>query len=69
MKSINEYIHAILALLIVVLSFAYFFVSLFFPVNHNDQILIAIIALCSAVTGYFYGATTRSKRAEQIKKP
>lgn len=67
MKYVSEYIKPILALIIVLLGFTYYFVNLFNHTNPNDQILIAIVSLTSSVTAYYFGASTgTSKKDETI---
>lgn len=60
MKAFFDNIKPMLALLIVVLSFTYFFVSLFKTDTVDPQVIIAIVGMVSAATAYYYGATTSS---------
>jgi hypothetical protein len=69
MKTISDNIKPILALLIVVLSFTYFFAILIIDKKVDPQVSIAIVALSSAATGYYFGSTTgSSKKDETISK-
>ncbi|RWW91875.1 hypothetical protein [Flavobacterium cerinum] len=65
MKKISENIKPILALVIVLLGFTYYFVNLFNHTNPNDQILIAIVSLTSSVVAYYFGASTGNTKKDE----
>lgn len=64
MKNISDHIKAILALIIIVGSFTYFFLDRFSETKGDDQIIIAIVGMCSGVIGYFYGSTNSSSKKD-----
>lgn len=69
MKTISNNIKPILALIIVVLGFTYYFVNLFNHTKPNDQILIAIVSLTGNAVGYYFNASNgNSKKDETIQK-
>lgn len=57
MKQVTDNIKPILALLIIILGFTYYFVNLFNNTKPNDQILIAIVALTGQVVAYYFHTT------------
>lgn len=65
MKYISDHIKSILALVIVLSGLAYFFVDRFVDGSGNDQIVIAIVAMVSSVTGYYYGTTSGSSKKDE----
>jgi len=56
----KENIKPILAFTIVILGFAYFFLTTFTGVKPNDQILIAIVGTMGLATGYYFGNSSGS---------
>lgn len=64
MKWITDHIKPILALVIVMLGFTYYFVNLFQHTKPNDQILIAIVSLTSSVVSYYFGASTGTSKKD-----
>lgn len=66
MKQISEHIKPILALIIIVLSFTYFFAILIIQEQVNDQVLIAIVSMVTGAIGYYYGSTTGSSRKDEV---
>lgn len=69
MKQISNHIKPVIALMIVVLSFAYFFINMFNHTKPNDQILIAVVGMCGTVIGYYFGTSTgNSKKDETIQE-
>lgn len=69
MKTIAENIKPILALLIVMLGFAYFFVCFFSERKPDPQIIIAIVSLIGSTTAYYFGSSTgNQKKDETIQK-
>lgn len=68
MKTIRENIKSILAIMIVSLSFIYFFTILFVDGKSDPQIIIAIVAMVGASTGYYFGSSsTGNKTNESLK--
>jgi len=66
MKLIDN-IKPILALLIILLSFTYFFSALIIEKKVNLQILIAIVGMTSGAIGYYFGSSSgTSKKDETI---
>lgn len=69
MKYVSDHIKPILAIIIVLFGFGYYFVNLFQHTKPNDQILIAIVSLTSSVVSYYFGASTgQSKKDDTIQK-
>lgn len=56
----KDNIKPILAFTIVILGFAYFFLTTFTGVKPNDQILIAIVGTMGLATGYYFGNSSGS---------
>ncbi len=68
MKKLADNIKPIIAIVIVMMSFTYFFVSTFIG-KENPQILIAIVAALSGVIGYYFGSSSGSaKKQDTIDK-
>lgn len=65
MKLIQDNIKPILALLVVILGFAYFFLSTFAEIKPNDQILIAIVGLMTGAMGYYFGSSTGAAKKDE----
>jgi hypothetical protein len=71
---LNKNIKPILALVIVTLGFAYFFMCSLRDIKPDPQILIAMVASVSAATGYYFGSSSGSTAkdatiAQQITNP
>jgi len=67
MKWLQDNIKPLLAIVIVLLGFTYYFVNQFSHTKPNDQVLIAIVGLTGNVVGYYFGASTgTSKKDETI---
>lgn len=66
MKTLSDHIKPLLAIVIVVLAFIYFFAVLAIERHVNDQVIIAIVAMVSAATGYYYGSNTGSSKKDQV---
>lgn len=73
MKAIAEYttehIKAIIAILVVIASFAYFFVTYFVGKGQEDpQVIIAIVGVMTTVTSYYFGSSQgATKKDDTIK--
>ena len=66
MKFITDSIKPILALIIVIFTFVYFF-TILIMYGKDDQVIIAIIALTSGATGYYFGSNSgATKQADTI---
>lgn len=65
MKTIGDHIKPVLALLIIILGFTYYFVNLFNQTKPNDQILIAIVALTGQVVAYYFHTTKAENKDKQ----
>lgn len=66
MKSITDNIKPILAFTIVILGFAYFFITTMAGIQPNDQILIAIVGTMTTATGYYFGYSSGSAKKDDI---
>lgn len=68
MKSINEHITSILALLIMVSGIIFIFLTTFIPPKNQDsQGLIAMINFMSMVLGYYVGTLKGRQKATTVK--
>lgn len=65
MDTFNKNIKPILALLIILSGFAYFFATTFAGVRPHDQELIAVVGLMSTAAGYYFGASTGTARKDE----
>lgn len=66
MKMIFDNIKQILALLVVLLAFGYFFIVLWIEQKVNDQVLIAIVGTLGLATGYYWGASTGGAKKDEV---
>jgi len=64
--TLSDSVKPILAFTIVVLAFAYFFLTTFTGVKPNDQILIAIVGVMGLATGYYFGNSSGSAKKDEI---
>lgn len=60
----EEIVKPILALTIVVLTFAYFFTMFIVTGKADPQAIIAIVAMSAGATGYYFGASSGSARKD-----
>lgn len=65
MKYLSDNVKTILAIVIVILGFTYYFVNLFNNTKPNDQILIAIVALTTQVVNYYFGNTSGNVKKDE----
>jgi hypothetical protein len=65
MKKINENIKPILALIIVVMSYLYFFGVSFLGLPENSQILMAIVGTLGFITGYYFASSHSSAKKDE----
>lgn len=61
---LTENIKSILALIIVIVGFAYFYMCSIRDIKPDPQILIAFVSTISLVTGYFYGSSSGASKKE-----
>lgn len=71
---LNDNIKPILALLIVILGFSYFYMCSIRNIKPDPQILIAFVAAISGATGYYFGSSQGSTKkddtiADNLNKP
>lgn len=64
MKQFSENIKSILAIIIVLFCFGYFYLVAFFGVQ-NDQITIAIVGVLGVVIGYYFGSSQGSAKKQE----
>lgn len=66
MKINTELLKVIIAFLVVILSFAYFFVTYFQGKAQSDpQVIIAIVAALTQVLNYFFGSSQSSAKKDE----
>jgi len=65
MKQISENIKSILALIIVVMSYGYFFGVTFFGLEEQSQILMAIVGTLGFITGYYFASSHSSAKKDE----
>ena len=63
--NLNNNIKPILALLIVILGFSYFYMCSIRNIKPDPQILIAIVASVSGATGYYFGSSQGSSKKDE----
>ena len=67
MKYLNDSIKSILALIIVIGFFGYIFTLLYIYKTVDPQIIIALVALTTGATGYYFGSSSAaSKKDDKI---
>lgn len=66
MEKIKDLIKPILALIVVICSFTYFFVCLFSNHKPDPQIIIAIVASQQIPMNYYFGNSSGSAKKDQI---
>lgn len=67
---LSENIKSILALIIVIVGFAYFYMCSIRDIKPDPQILIAFVSTISLVTGYFYGSSSgQAKKDDATNLP
>jgi hypothetical protein len=71
---LNDNIKPLLALVIVILGFAYFFMCSIRDIKPDPQILIAMVASLAGATGYYFGSSQGSSKkddtlADSVNKP
>lgn len=68
MKSsfLNDNIKPLLALVIIIFGFSYFFMCSIRNIKPDPQILIAMVAAVSTATGYYFGSSSGSSKKDDI---
>lgn len=66
MKTISDNIKSIIAIIVVISSFTYFFVVSFTGIKADNQVLIAIVGTLGIVTGYYFGTSQGSQKKDEI---
>lgn len=64
-KWIPDNFKAIIAMLVVFASFAYFFIITFLEKNADPQVIIAIVAAMSNVLQYYFGSSQGSNKKDE----
>lgn len=62
---LSNNIKSILALIIVLVGFAYFYMCSLRDIKPDPQILIAFVSTISLVTGYFYGSSSGQAKKDE----
>lgn len=62
---LNDNIKPILALIVVVLGFTYFFMCSIRNIKPDAQILIAVVASISVATGYYFGSSQGAAKKDE----
>ena len=60
----EEIVKPILAIMIVLLTFTYFFTMFIMTGQADPQAIIAIVAMSAGATGYYFGASSGSARKD-----
>lgn len=63
---LDENIKPILALIVVICAYAYFFAILILTGKVDPQVIIAIVALGSSATGYYFGSTSGQSKKDEV---
>jgi len=63
---LSDNIKPVLALVIVIFGFSYFFMCSIRNIKPDPQILIAMVAAVSAATGYYFGSSSGSSKKDDI---
>jgi len=65
-KIIPDNLKGILAFIIVISSFVYFFIMSFLEKTADPQVIIAIVAICQSVVNYYFGSSQGANKKDQI---
>lgn len=57
---------AIIAGIVILCSFAYFFIITFFEKSADPQVIIAIVGSNGSVMGYYFGASQGSNKKDEL---
>lgn len=63
---LSDNIKSLMALIIVIVGFAYFYMCSIRDIKPDPQILIAFVSTISLVTGYFYGSSSSQNKKDDI---
>jgi hypothetical protein len=66
MKWLSENIKSVLAGLVIVASFTYYFVITFLERNADQQVVIAIITANATVLQYYFGSSQGANKKDEI---
>lgn len=66
MKNLSDSIKPLLALLVEVAAFAYFFICFFSERKPDPQIIIAIVAAMQIPLNYYYGNSSGSAKKDEF---
>jgi len=66
MKIVSDNIKSIIALIVVLSSFTYFFTVAFTGIKADSQILIAIVGTLGVVIGYYFGTSQGSAKKDEV---
>ncbi len=64
MKNLSDVIKPLLAIVIVILTFAYFFAISFLPHSVDPQVIIAIVGMNSMAIGYYFGSSSGAAKKD-----
>lgn len=63
----TEHIKAIIAVIVIVASFGYFFVTYFIGKSQSDpQIIIAIVGAMTTVLAYYFGSSQAATKKDEV---
>jgi hypothetical protein len=62
MKQLTDNIKAILSVIVVVCSLAYFYMCSIRNIKPDPQILIAMVSIVTMVLGYYFGSSSKSDK-------
>lgn len=66
MNQVTEHIKSIIALIVVISSFTYFFLVAFTGIKADNQIIIAIVGTLGVVIGYYFGTSQGSSKKDEV---
>lgn len=61
---LNRNIKPLMGLIIILMGFAYFYMCSLRNIKPDPQVLIAVVASVSAVTGYWFGSSSGSSKKD-----
>lgn len=65
MKIISENIKPILAIMILLLGFGYFYMTTLLQINNESDVKMAIFGLMTASAGYYFGSSTGGTKKDE----
>lgn len=63
---LNDNIKPVLALIVVILGFSYFYMCSIRDLKPDPQILIAYVSTISLATGYYFGSSSSSSKKDDV---